>query len=506
MLHAVLASSERLYHGVSQTDTCTTRVVHLSTTLNIMALRFLEGHLGSVPTVLQFPHRPTCTSPSSPHVPLTLVTLPTDVLQLILELLYDPWVRDEERGRYDHETCKGRSLLPLSDCCRYLRGQTLPWIFREVYNWDLPDSSIWPESLWPFFHMVHIRDRSMGHPGNIALLPAIYDALPMMRSLTKVTLRLNTPVPVEVLRALSLAPRLTLLEIHQARVVRGDKIDRAREARNVVALLRNLTRSLTALQISGDLLYPAFLSLTWPQLRIFTITEHTPTPYIPVPDLVSRMPTLRELSILYSADLSRDRDAGDMYLPVMGRPPRLWPAPLTHSTALIALGYISHLADLTELSLTLDDFATAMLIHRVAAVFPRLRFLELGHAGYLYSTQLCPDVRDPVILEALQQFPLLTRLRISLNFMDREFDPDTPQRRVAHWLLEGLPNLRAVAFSWEQNWWYYGFDMVVWREWDRSVLLRPPSPPSWQPSPVPPIIDEDAIPPWELDGHTEGTD
>jgi hypothetical protein len=113
------------------------------------------------------------------------------------------------------------------------------------------------------------------------------------------------------------------------------------------------------------------------------------------------------------------------------------------------------------------------------------------------------NVIQPTILEALQQFPLLTRLRMSLNFIDREFDPDTPQRRAAHWLLEGLPHLCTVAFSWEQKWWYYGFDMVVWREWDRSVLLRPPSPPSWQPSPVPPIIEGDAIPPWELDGHTE---
>jgi hypothetical protein len=106
-------------------------------------------------------------------------------------------------------------------------------------------------------------------------------------------------------------------------------------------------------------------------------------------------------------------------------------------------------------------------------------------------------------LEALRQFPLLTRLHISLNFMDRKFDPDIPQRRAAHWLLEGLPNLRTVAFSWEQKWWYYGFDMVVWREWDRSLLLRPLLPPSWQPSPVQPIIEGDAIPPWELDGHTE---
>jgi hypothetical protein len=89
--------------------------------------------------------------------------------------------------------------------------------------------------------------------------------------------------------------------------------------------------------------------------------------------------------------------------------------------------------------------------------------------------------------------------------MDREFDPETPQRRAAYWLLEGLPALRTVAFSWDRKWYYYGFDMVVWRERDRSVLLRAPSPPSWQPSPVPLIIEGDPIPPWEFDGHIEAT-
>ncbi|KAJ6544506.1 hypothetical protein B0H19DRAFT_1076610 [Mycena capillaripes] len=179
-------------------------------------------------------------------------------------------------------------------------------------------------------------------------------------------------------------------------------------------------------------------------------------------------------------------------------PRPLWPAPLTYSTAPIAQEHIAHLADLTELSLTLDDFAAATLIDSVAAVFPRLRVLELGHAKYFWSAQMCPT--SSAILEALEQFSCLTRLRIPLNFMDRELDPDPPQRHAAHWLLEGLPNLRTVAFSWQQRWWCYGFDMVVWRKWDLRVLLRPPSPPPWPASPVPSVI-EAAIPPWELDGH-----
>ncbi|KAJ7488590.1 hypothetical protein B0H11DRAFT_1913071 [Mycena galericulata] len=544
-----------------------------------MAARFLEGVLSRAQTAFRVLKRLIRRAPpSSPHAPLMLVTLPTDVLHIVLQLLYDPWVPYEERQRYDHETCKGRFLLPLSQSCRYMRGQTLPWIFREVYNWGRPDGSIWPETLWTFFLTVHIRDRSMRNPGNITLSPAMSDPLPMMGSLTKVTLRLEAAIPAEFLHALALAPRLTFLEIHQARfdgstpnsslqfatlesllisisgfqgVLGRENIDHARQSSNVVAFLKNLSSSLTVLQISGDLLCPNFLNLSWPRLRKFTVTEHTTTPYIPVPDLVCGMPALRELSILFSADLIRDRDAGEIYPPFvlgtaggelltrhspllssvtlsnlepadpifvqlppalqslhllamvdgylhgLGTPARLWEAPLTHTTALIALENISHLADLTELSLKLNDFSTAPLIHRIASIFPRLRFLELGNSSYLYGPQWCFDVRDPTILEALQHFLLLTHLRISLNFKDPEFDPDGPPRRAAHWLFEGLPALCTVAFSSEQMWWYHGFDRVVWRVWDRSVLLRPPSPLQPEPEPVGEPVLAVAIPPWE---------
>ncbi|KAJ7023784.1 hypothetical protein C8F04DRAFT_1193094 [Mycena alexandri] len=613
-----------------------------------MALRLLEGLLDSVPTAFRALNRfIKRTPPSSPVVASALVSLPPDVLHLVLGMLYDPWVRDEDRsvrrsntfereqnsgisgeiiwscymsskwaattiknptlnsaasatlfepprGKTHHQvrfrfgpipepnlattndSWEGRSLLPLSQSCRYLRGQTVPWIFREVYNWARRDGTIWPETLWPFFRTVHLRDHSMRNPGNIPLSSAMSAAVPMMGSLTKVTLRLDIPVPADLLRALSLAPRLTYLEIHQARfdepadysslpfatlevlsmciagftgVIRSEGIDRAKETSNVLTLLKNLSHSLLVLKISGDLLSPEFPFLRWLKLRKFTITEHTPTPFVSLPDLVSQMLALRELSVLYSADLSRNRDAGenyppfrlgtaggkvltspltsvtlsnlepadpifaqlprtlpslhlwamvDGYLPVMGAPARLCEAPLTETTAPIALKKISHLEDLTELSLTLNDFATAALIHQVASIFPRLRFLELGNSSYLYGGSWSPDVSDSAVLEALQRFPVLTHLHISLNFGDLRFDPDTPQRRAAHWLLEGLPNLRTVGFSWEQKWWYYGFEMLVWREWDRSVLLRPPSPPSWPPSPAPPIIEGEAIPPWEL--------
>jgi hypothetical protein len=136
----------------------------------------------------------------------------------------------------------------------------------------------------------------------------MYDALPTMQSLTNVTLRLQQPVPAELLHALSLAPRLTCLDIHDARfdgtaeystlpfatldslsisiagfrgALRKRDIDHARETRNVVAFLKNISHSLPALRISGDLLSPDFLSLWWLELRSFTVTEHTPTPFIP---------------------------------------------------------------------------------------------------------------------------------------------------------------------------------------------------------------------------------
>jgi hypothetical protein len=81
--------------------------------------------------------------------------------------------------------------------------------------------------------------------------------------------------------------------------------------------------------------------------------------------------------------------------------------------------------------------------------------------------------------------------------MNGEFDQEGVQRRAAHWLLEGFPELYTVAFSWEQQWWFYGFEMVVWRVWDRGVLLRPPSPPPPEPESEGELIEREAIPPWQ---------
>lgn len=137
-------------------------------------------------------------------------------------------------------------------------------------------------------------------------------------------------------------------------------------------------------------------------------------------------------------------------------------------------------------------YSTADLIHRIAAVFPRLRFLQLGHSTYSHGHEFCLYVRDvsvrnPIHLfftswsqesipDAVERLPHLTDLRISLDFMERQIQGG-PQESAARWLLRRLPHLCTVAFSWHQNFYYYRFPRVVWRVWDRSVLLRGPSPP-----------------------------
>ncbi|KAJ6516871.1 hypothetical protein C8R47DRAFT_407190 [Mycena vitilis] len=46
--------------------------------------------------------------------------------------------------------------------------------------------------------------------------------------------------------------------------------------------------------------------IRWPRLRTFVAAEHLPTPYISIPVLTAQMPALRELSVLFSADMSRE--------------------------------------------------------------------------------------------------------------------------------------------------------------------------------------------------------
>ncbi|KAJ7609519.1 hypothetical protein FB45DRAFT_1010500 [Roridomyces roridus] len=522
-----------------------------------MALKFLKAILHHIVGHSEKSTSRVSNQPPSP--PPTLATLPPDILYLVFELLYSP-SDTANRSRYNHEKFKGRLLLPLSQTCWHLRVHTLPWIFRDVYNWDCTDESTWPETLWPFFQTVHIRDRSIRRPRNISLPPAMYHALSSMSSVTVVTLRMHDPVPVRLFQALSLVPQLRCLEVHQARfdgpadysplrfpnlkallitvkgfegVLRSDGIDRRSELSNVMALLNNLGSTLATLQISGDLLPLEFRSIKWLQLAAFTVTEHTPTPYVAVSGLVSNMPALTRLSVLYTADL---KHTGDLFPPfTLGTsgggllsftcpllasvalsnmqptdpiftqlpptlrslhllaltdgdapgqavlPRRYLEAPLTHATAQVTLGCLSYLTELTEFSLTLDDFVEAPLIQHVASHFPQLRNLEIRHATYEFDARWNSDVRDPNILAALQHFPSLAHLRISLNFFDRDIDPEREQRRAARWLFQGLPTLLTVSFLWVRPWRLFGLESVAWNAWNRAALMArapSPSPPS----------------------------
>ncbi|KAJ7731450.1 hypothetical protein DFH07DRAFT_968770 [Mycena maculata] len=477
-------------------------------------------------------------------------------------MLYDT-SDPEEIGGYDEEISAGSRLFHLSGTCRYMRAETMPWIFREVYNWSRADGDVWPETLWPFIRTLHLRDHAVRHPMHLTIANDVFEALPLMPVLTRVTLRLDAPIPSDLLISLSLVPKLISLEIYQARldgptppptlafsalenlqisicgfkgVVRANGIDHKRETENVLALLQNVNDNLTGLQISGDLLSIGFLAQNWSHLRKFSVTDHTPSPYIPVPQLVSRMPVLQDLSVLFSADITREADdiyppftlgirggeelarhsplltsvtlsnlepadpifeqlpaslealhllaMRDLYVPrpYVSRPLRV--APFTSTSLRTVMDCISRFDDLTQLSLTLQDFPTAEVIQAVASVFPRLRFLQLARPIYSFGGIYCSDVRDDNLLEALRGLPLLTHLRIALDFEDREFQQD-PQQYAARWLMHALPGLQTVEFCWDQwrDWRWAGLEPFVWQPWDRSVLLLPPTPPPRTPSP-----------------------
>ncbi|KAK6969132.1 hypothetical protein R3P38DRAFT_2671424 [Favolaschia claudopus] len=249
----------------------------------------------------------------------SLATLPDDVLGLILQILRDEWL--------------GEYLLALSSTCRALRCQTMPWIFREVYNWEASRGTVWPVSLWPYFKTVHIRDRTTRNLRNLEIPAETLNSLSIMPSLVKLTLRLESCIPSDLLHAISLSRSLLCFEIHQARfdgefsssplpfpaletlvmstagfwgVVGQDDVDRPKQAFVVDSLLKAVGDRLTELRISGDLISTTFPSTRWSRLRKLAITEHSPAPYIHVCDIVSNMPVLRHLEVLYTLDITSE--------------------------------------------------------------------------------------------------------------------------------------------------------------------------------------------------------
>ncbi|KAK7028739.1 hypothetical protein R3P38DRAFT_934656 [Favolaschia claudopus] len=519
----------------------------------------------------------------------TISTLPDDVLGLMLQILCHKWfvdIRPNRRvPRFDFERCQGESLLGLSLTCRALRAQILPWIFREVYNWEASRGTVWPVSLWPYIKIVHIRDRTARDLRNLEITAETVNSLSMMPSLVKLTLRLESCIPSDVLRVISLSRSLLCFEIHQARfdgefsssslsfpaletlvmstagfwgVVGQDDVERPEQAFVVDSLLKAVSDRLTELRISGDLISTTFPSIAWSRLRKLAITEHPPTPYIPVCDIVSNMPVLRHLEVLYTLDITgedarRRRIFPSFYLgdesgralsdscpllsvislgnllpsdPIFAQlPPRLpsfhlrapvdpynyvkgFPhhasRPFNEHTLPCVLPRLRHLQDLKELCLDLESFVHAALIHHIGLALPRIEVLEFGLPRYpcmSSPSRFNPADRNPTILTALNLFSHLLHLRIVMDFPVIYFDRRYPREVTAQWFLRGVPTLQTVSFAEMTDIYRSGFQEVSWDRWDRGVFdfvvpTSPPTPPPPPPKPFP-VTQTLPLPAWK---------
>ncbi|KAK6984979.1 hypothetical protein R3P38DRAFT_3102448 [Favolaschia claudopus] len=448
----------------------------------------------------------------------TLVYLPADILEQIFQLLRSAWVTDIYAStplRFDYELFQGEYLLPLSTSCRIMRAQTLPYIFRELYNWDSSRGTVWPQSLWPYCKIVHIRDRTVRTAMKLDISEQTIHALSAMPFLVKVTLRFESSIPSRILHALSLSPSLLHLEIYQARVdgeplpfsltfpaletliistagflsvVDQDEVDRDKQSSNIHSLLAVLGSRLREIRISGDLISPAFPTIEWKHLQKLVITEHTPTPYVAVPDIVANMPALRDLQVLYTAPVSHNfpdlptsrispvlhlgsttcstlsdtcpllssvtlgnllpgdsifaqlpatlsslrlRAPVDPYNDNMGFPEYAH-YPLNQDTLPRALDHMRHLHDLREFCIDLDFFVTASLIQAIGSTLPQIEVLEFNIPRYQFIAsphRFNKNDRDPAILLALNLFSNLRHLRTTMNFM-RFFDDPHYSREV----------------------------------------------------------------------------
>ncbi|KAK7014280.1 hypothetical protein R3P38DRAFT_3206025 [Favolaschia claudopus] len=499
-----------------------------------------------------------------------LTTLPPDILDPIFQLLYHAWLVDLHRKfgghsgshvRFDYERCQGEFLFAVSLSCRYLRAQSMRWIFREVYNWETSRGRVWPQSIWSYIKIVHLRDRTARTSRPLELSVETIRSLPVMLSLVKATIRLKASIPSDLLQALSLAPALSRLEIFQARfdgdfpsctlafpcletlvisicgfkaVAGQSHVDRVKQANNFHSLLGAVSSRLSELRISGDLISQAFPLLQWPHIRTFAITEHKPTPYITLSHLISKMPSLRDLQTLYTAEVPPDRaipvfpsfHLGDsdsqsalpschllstatlgnilpgdpilVQLPASLRClhlrapvdpfdtkagfPQHAHFPLNEHAALHQLRYLS---DLVELSLDLDSFVTAPLIQQIASALPQLEVVEFSLPRFLSvrsPRRFQEKDRDPAILTTLNLFPHLRHLRITLNFPRTISDPHHSREVTARWFLAGVPTLERVSFASHANMYLIGFETRSWDTWDHSVfdlhwVSPPPTPP-----------------------------
>ncbi|KAK7059814.1 hypothetical protein R3P38DRAFT_2837999 [Favolaschia claudopus] len=519
---------------------------------------------------------------SPPTNTSSILILPNEILRIICVFMdaIDSTVMLLEK-RWGEEDCNISLIIPLSMTCRTLRERLRSFIFRSVYNWNR-EEEVWPESTWGLIRQVTLRDQQIRHPQPIKLRSALFDTLPRLPALTKAILVIDQTVPSQLLIALSQAPQLNELEIQQARLddaglcfpktsflqleimtisvwtsptkatVRVAKIER--ELHNVVLLLQSVSQKLKALKISGDLISSMFLAISWLHLESFAVTEHTPSPYYSARRLISHMPCLKELSMLYTADLTRtdgqlkppftygasdgkklatvaprlsslrlsncspedtifsqlpDALAGlhiyatkDLYIPHRDNPRARLELPLSPSEALAVIKRVSHLWDLADLTLTLDHFPTPALVDVIAVAFPNLEFLELGYPEYRRGKDESDESEDEAMVESLAKFRRLRRLRISIDFEYRE--PTSQQaghhRRAARWYFNRLPTLRSISFTFH-NWrhtvrdWFSRPVRTSWETYTREVLLlrdyHPQQPWRFRRQPTPAASDSD---------------
>ncbi|KAJ6531557.1 hypothetical protein B0H10DRAFT_1973277 [Mycena sp. CBHHK59/15] len=454
-----------------------------------LVMSFVRETMGKLATLAVFRWLFRKSRSVSPYRPPTLISLPGDILGIVFEILMEY----EPAGLYDQERCMAAGLIPLSQTCRRMREHLMPWLYREVYNWSRMDGDV-----WPFLRIVHLRDHSVRNPRHISLNNDLCIALPTMTSLTKVTLRLVSHIPPDLLAALSLIPYLTILEIHQARFD-GAARPGVLSFPSLEILLISICGFQGVVRASG-IDRQKRRKMSWHCSKIPAVRT--------LPPIHSRQLRWREPHTSLSRTPQRDSlqsGACRSHFPAAscvpgstafivrpgslcprpGAPKLLQDTPLTADDLPIVLNSISRLDTLVELTLTFYEFPTPAVIRDVASAMPQLRFLQLGRHFYSHGDVYIEDVRDDAIIDALRELPHLTHLRIALDFRYRQYNQEGPQESAARWLMAALPGLRIVEFCWEQwrSWQWVGLEPSTWQPWDRSVLLRPPTPPPSPPTP-----------------------